>query len=48
MLLDVCIYPVYPVDWYGDGEREYLYLGGGRVVTRPKIDLEVSSSRTQN
>ena len=47
MIFDVCVYPVNPVGWYGDGYREYVSLSGGWVVTRPKTDLDVSSSRSQ-
>ena len=43
----VCVFIVYPVDWYGDGDREHVYLGRGWVVTRLETDLEVSSSGSQ-
>ena len=43
----VCVFIVYQVDWYGDGDREHVYLGRGWVVTRLETDLEVSSSGSQ-
>ena len=42
--LNVCINPVYLVEWYSDGVEKTLRQGDGRGVRRPKTDLDFNSS----